>query len=252
MLREYQLLVIPGGFAYGDDVAAGKILANQLRLRLAEPILQFRDSGKLVLGICNGFQVLIKSGLLPGWENSAGDAQPATLALNQSGHFEDRWVHLAAGPGRCPFLAGVEAIELPVAHGEGRFVARDASVLNRLEREGQVVLRYVASPSERQRGSVGLEESPPRSPPWKGGASGRPSAESVADATRLEVPYPANPNGSERNVAGICDATGRVFGLMPHPERHADPLQHPRWTRRGGRAEGDGLAIFRNAVGYFA
>lgn len=211
LLDHYQVLVIPGGFTYGDDVAAGKVLALQLSHFLADALQRHRDTGKLILGICNGFQALLKAGLL-----LPPDSQglPATLTHNQSGKFEDRWITLQARPGRCPFLQGIDRMRVPVAHGEGRFTCRDGRVLPALEQAGQVVLRYY-------------------------GSAGKPGA------------YPVNPNGSEGDVAGICDTTGRALGLMPHPERHVLPTQHPRWTRLGLAAEGDGLALFRNAVAYF-
>jgi len=227
MLTEYQIMVVPGGFSYGDDVAAGKILANQLRIGFADHLRRFRDSDKLIIGICNGFQVLIKSGLLPGWDDSNGDVQPATLANNDSGKFEDRWIHMVAEPGRCVFLQGIERIDLPIAHGEGKFVCRDEPVLERLSSNGQIVLRYAASDS-----ASGPPPSALRPPP-------------------SPLPYPINPNGSQANIAGICDVTGRVFGLMPHPERHVDFTQHPQWTRRPRGTDGDGLAVFRNAVQFF-
>lgn len=226
-LAEYQILLVPGGFSYGDDIAAGKILASQLSHHLAEPLLAFRDSGKLILGICNGFQVLVKAGLLSGGANSNGtngSAQQLTLAYNDSGKFECRWIHLTADPGRCVFLRGIERMDLPIAHGEGKFVCRDSKVLQSLARSGQLVLRY-ARPGDSPR-----------------------SAESAAAEP---LPYPINPNGSESNIAGICDATGRVFGLMPHPERHVEVTQHPHWTRQK-RSTGDGLRVFENAVQYFA
>ena len=208
----YQILCIPGGFSYGDDVAAGRILGNQIRHHLQESLAEFKAAGKLVLGICNGFQVLIKSGLL-----LADDDQgpPATLTWNASGRYEDRWVELAATSHACVFLQGIESLYLPVAHAEGKFVARDAESLAALDRAGQLVLRY-------------------------------------GTAAELATAFPANPNGSQASVAGICDETGRVFGLMPHPERHIDPTHHPRWTREPGKSVGDGLCLFQNAVRYFA
>jgi phosphoribosylformylglycinamidine synthase len=211
LLQRYQILAIPGGFTYGDDVAAGKILANQMAHFLGDAIRRFRASDRLILGICNGFQALLKAGLLLPPDD---DGALATLALNSSGKFEDRWIHVAAQGERCPFLRGVSRLELPVAHGEGRFLCRQEWILQGLEQAGQIVLRYVD-------------------------AGGRPGG------------YPVNPNGSQGDIAGICDATGRVFGLMPHPERHVLPTQHPRWTRQGLAAEGEGLVIFRNAVRYF-
>jgi phosphoribosylformylglycinamidine synthase len=207
-LERFQVLTIPGGFSYGDDLGAGRILATRLGTVLVDALGRFRDRGGLVLGVCNGFQVLVKAGLLPGGPSAA----PATLTHNDSGRFEARWVRLVAAPGPCPFLDDDGPIELPVAHGEGKFVTADPSALSALEAAGQVVLRYAD-------------------------ADGRPTQS-----------YPENPNGSPGAVAGVCDPTGRVFGLMPHPERHVDPLHHPRWTRLGPRAEGDGLRLFRNAV----
>jgi phosphoribosylformylglycinamidine synthase subunit PurQ / glutaminase len=208
----YQILCIPGGFSYGDDVAAGRILGNQIRHHLKETLAEFKAAGKLVLGICNGFQVLIKSGVL-----LADDAQgqPATLTLNDSGRYEDRWVQLAVTGQAGVFLQGIESMYLPVAHAEGKFVARDADSLAALERAGQLALRY--------------------------GTAAEPA-----------TAFPANPNGSQASVAGVCDESGRVFGLMPHPERHIDPTHHPRWTREPRRSVGDGLRLFQNAVGYFA
>jgi phosphoribosylformylglycinamidine synthase len=211
LLQQYQVLVVPGGFTYGDDVAAGKILAMQLSHFLADALHQFRAADKLVLGICNGFQVLLKAGLLlqPDEEGPL-----ATLTHNTCGRFEDRWIHLAVKPGKCPFLKDIDKLYLPVAHGEGNFRAREQWLLPGLEQTGQVVLRYV-------------------------------------DAAGQAGAYPINPNGSQGEVAGICDPSGRVLGLMPHPERHILPTQHPQWTRRGLAAEGEGLKLFRNAVEYF-
>lgn len=211
-LERFAILTIPGGFSYGDDLGAGRILATRLGKVLEDALARFRDRGGLVLGICNGFQVLVRAGLLPG----ATGPGSATLTFNDSGHFESRWVRLLPTPGLSPFLTDDEPIELPVAHGEGKFVLADGAALAALEDAGQVVLRYVDD-------------------------DGRPTQD-----------YPANPNGSPGAVAGVCDPTGRVFGLMPHPERHVDPLHHPRWTRRGLAAEGDGLRIFRNAVAALA
>jgi phosphoribosylformylglycinamidine synthase len=211
-LMRYQVLAIPGGFTYGDDVAAGKILANELRHFLGEALQRFRDADRLILGICNGFQVLLKAGLiLPPDE----DGPVATLTNNASGKFEDRWIHLQAIPGQCPFLKGYQRFTLPVAHGEGNLIFRESWIAKGLEQSGQLCLRYVDS-------------------------EGRPG------------PYPINPNGSQADAAGLCDASGRVLGLMPHPERHVLPTQHPKWTRLGLAPEGEGLRLFRNAVQYFS
>lgn len=210
-LKNYQVLILPGGFSYGDDVAAGKILAVQLEHFLTDAIREFRDADKLILGICNGFQTILKAGLiLPPDE----DGPLATLAHNTSGRFEDRWVKLDVTPGNCVFLKGIQSLEVPVAHGEGNFICRKEWILQGLSQAGQVVLRY-----------AGLNGESPV--------------------------YPQNPNGSQGDIAGLSDATGRVLGLMPHPERNVLPTHNPHWTRHGLKAEGDGLAIFRNAVEYF-
>jgi phosphoribosylformylglycinamidine synthase len=212
LLDQFQILVIPGGFAYGDDVGAGKILASQLTHFLGERLHAFRDRGNLILGICNGFQALLKTGLLIPDDH---EGPRATLALNASRKFEDRWVHVRAFPSECIFLKGYdEPMYFPVAHAEGNFTTRDPNVLRDLEHSRLIVLRYV-------------------------GPSGEPGS------------YPLNPNGSEDGVAGVCDETGRVLGLMPHPERHVLPTQHPFWTRLGLAEEGDGLRLFRNAVSFF-
>ncbi|QVL32896.1 phosphoribosylformylglycinamidine synthase subunit PurQ [Telmatocola sphagniphila] len=211
-LQRFQILCVPGGFTYGDDVAAGKILATQLANFLGDALRKFRDAEKLILGICNGFQAILKAGLiLPPDE----DGPLATLGHNDSGKFEDRWIHLRVNPNKCVFLKGLESMHIPVAHGEGKFITRKQWILDGLKQAGQVVLTY----------------SHPNQP---------------------EAQYPANPNGSMGAVAGLCDATGRVLGLMPHPERHVLPTQHPQWTRLGLAQEGDGLPLFRNAVEYFA
>jgi len=203
-------MCVPGGFSYGDDVAAGRIFANQLRHHLSDSLQSFRDAGKLILGICNGFQVLIKSGLL---EPEGRVQQSATLTWNETGRYIDRWVQLRAASDRCVFLSGIETMYLPIAHAEGRFVAVDEATLEQFDAAGQLALRYAARNS--------------------------------SDANY-------NPNGAQRDVAGVCDPTGRVFGLMPHPERFIDRTHHPQWTRLPPRDDGDGLPVFQNAVRYFA
>ncbi|MFH1732991.1 MAG: phosphoribosylformylglycinamidine synthase I [Planctomycetota bacterium] len=215
LLGEHQILALPGGFSYGDDIASGKVLANELLQGLADQLKKFVDDGKLVIGICNGFQVLVKTGLLPG-PFGRDTKQTVTLTFNDSNKFEDRWVYLRADSGKSPFIKKGEMIYLPVAHGEGKFLAKDDATLDAVRSNGQVVFRYV-------------------------NAAGEAAQE-----------YPINPNGSADDVAGICDTTGRVLGLMPHPERHVLPTQHPRWTRDGLAGEGDGMRMFRNAVQYFA
>lgn len=212
-IAEFQILCVPGGFSYGDDIGAGRILGNILQHHLADALEQFHSAGKLIIGICNGFQILLKTKLL-----IAPDAigATATLALNASGKFEARWVRLKVEPGNCVFLQGIREMELPVAHAEGRFTTRDAAHFAKLETERRLVLRYKSASSKSS-----------------------------------DVVYPDNPNGAMGNVAGVCDASGRVFGLMPHPERFVEWTQHPRWTRDPRREAGDGLRVFQNAVRYF-
>jgi phosphoribosylformylglycinamidine synthase subunit PurQ / glutaminase len=215
-LAQYHILAIPGGFSYGDDIAAGKILANELRLKLGKELSQFVDEGKLIVGICNGFQVLVKAGLLPGFSRKTArtSSQQATLMTNDSGKFEDRWTHLKVG-GRCVWTRGMEGlVYFPVAHGEGKFVCKDSALLKRLQDHQQVVFRYCLP-------------------------DGRPAV------------YPDNPNGSAQDIAGITDPTGRILGLMPHPERHFLFTQHPYWTRlKPVKRYGDGAKIFQNAIQY--
>jgi phosphoribosylformylglycinamidine synthase len=227
-LFDYHILALPGGFSYGDDIASGKIFANELRHKLSAELKDFIRCGKLIIGICNGFQILVKSGFLPGNDSLS---QEASLIINDSGKFEDRWVYLreqrtedreqrvgdrgrrteGRGQSKCVWTKGVpDVIYLPVAHGEGKFVVKDKKVLSRINKGGQVVFRYCDS-------------------------RGNPCG------------YPDDPNGSLEHIAGICDATGRVFGLMPHPERHIHPSQHPRFS---GDKSGDGLKIFTNGVEY--
>lgn len=210
-LSGYQALVIPGGFSYGDDIHSGKVLAVELTSFLKEQMQEFVSAGKLVLGICNGFQVLVRTGLLP--YNEPGVVK-VTLAPNDSGHFECRWVDLLVEKSRCVFTRGLEGrvISCQVAHGEGKFFT-GPDTLSDVENRGLVVFRYA-------------------------GSDGLPTAA-----------YPANPNGSLNSIAGICDETGRIMGLMPHPERHVERHHHPNW-RRMQPGEPHGLPIFRNAVEY--
>ena len=227
-LLNYAFLVIPGGFSYGDDLGAGTLLAKNLTIHLGQQLQQFVDEGRPVLGICNGFQVLVKAGLLPGGEdegginqgvteeggiNQARTAGGATLTDNASAQFECRWVTLAAQASRCIFTRNIERpIELPVAHGAGQFVSRGNIAY--LQATRQIALTYVTD-------------------------------------SQNDVLYPANPNGSVGNVAGVCNTRGNVLGLMPHPERYVSSLQHP--LRRGATdGQGDGLLLFKNAYQYVA
>ena len=212
-LDDYQILAIPGGFTYGDDISAGKILANEMKYKLAESLQKFHGDGKLIIGICNGFQVLVKAGLLPTVDFEL--EQKVTLTNNNSAKFEDRWVYLKVNGETSIFTKDMpEKVYFPVAHAEGKFIPKDPSVLEALKQNKQIVFQYV-------------------------------------DKNGHSPEYPDNPNGSVDDIAGICDPSGRVLGLMPHPERHIDPTNNPRWTREGLNKEGHGVAIFRNAVQFF-
>jgi phosphoribosylformylglycinamidine synthase subunit PurQ / glutaminase len=206
LLEQFQILAFPGGFSYGDDIAAGKILANQIVHHLGDPLRKFIDAGKPVIGICNGFQVLVKTDLLPG-PLAGRMGQTATLTNNDSGRFVDRWVRLLPCQSKCIWTRDLGPIDLPIAHGEGKFVPADDAVRRALWDQGHVALVYDGE----------------------------------------------NPNGSVDNIAGVCDSTGLVLGLMPHPERHVDPLQHYAWSSHGNLpAEGEGLRFFKNAVSHVA
>jgi phosphoribosylformylglycinamidine synthase subunit PurQ / glutaminase len=210
-LADYHILIIPGGFTYGDDISAGRIMANDIRLKLGEDISRFVADGKLVMGICNGFQILVKTGILPGLAGSGASgrrAQPVTLTNNDSGKFECRWVYLKANnKSNCIFTKGIKGIYVPIAHGEGKLVAAPG-VLEKLN----IALQYTDED-------------------WN-----------------TEAGYPANPNGSVKDIAGICDASGRIFGMMPHPEDFIRWTQHPRATSEKPREDLYGLQIFTNAV----
>ena len=249
-----QILCIPGGFSYGDDVAAGRILANQIRHHLSDALHRFHAADKLILGICNGFQVLIKSGVL--LDDDPQEGPPATLAWNDSGRYEDRWVRLGVEGSKSVFLRGIEALDLPVAHAEGKFVTRSPELLQELDCEGQLVLRYrrldAGVPVERisNPSASGMRD---EGPGIRDQGPERAHSSLIPHPSSFPlVPYPDNPNGSTANVAGVCDETGRVLGLMPHPERYIDATQHPHWTRGRAHQPGDGFGVFRNAVEYFA
>lgn len=211
--NDYQVLAIPGGFSYADTLGAGRLLALDLKSFFAEQVRAFIDSGNPVIGICNGFQALVKSGLLPD-PTSNLQLPTSTLAFNASGHFECRWVTLAPQSQKCVWTRGLgESIQCPVAHGEGNFVLSDAVMLDTLRANDQITLTY-----------------------------------SRADGTPAQGNYPFNPNGSVADIAGICNPQGNVLGLMPHPEDHIYSYQHPRWTR--GKPGGLGLPLFENGVRY--
>lgn len=213
VMDDFAIVTVPGGFSYGDDIAAGVILAQRMIHDLTDPLRKLVERGGGVLGICNGFQALVKMGLLPG-----GDAGRdwVTVTFNDSARFEARWVRLEVCTKRSPFLCptGGEPrrfLEMPVEHAEGKVVTASDEAARRLEAAGQIAVRYV-------------------------------------DAEGRYDTYPANPNGSSAGIAGLCDPTGRVFGLMPHPDRAFEHTHHPQWTRRNPAGSPDGLTIFENAV----
>ena len=221
-LDDYAFLNLPGGFLDGDDMGSAKAGANRFlcadvresRERLFDQLLKFIRGGKLILGVCNGFQLMIKLGLLPAIQKQYA-SQSATLTHNDSGRFEDRWVYLKGNPqSPCVYTKDADILYLPVRHGEGKFIPQNSSVLRRIEEKNLHALQY-------------------------------------CDRTGLpSMAYPENPNGSINAIAGLCDETGRLFGLMPHPEAFLCGFNHPRWTREKQPDEGQGIAIFRNAVNF--
>ncbi len=227
-LRHYQVLALPGGFSYGDHISSAIALVTKIRSYLWQEVLRFIENDKLIIGICNGFQVLVKLGLLPAPDNRYGK-RVATLAYNGSSRFEDRWVRLTASPNQCVFTRGIERLYIPVAHGEGRFVSEPETV-DSLFRQEQVVFQYADK----------------NYAPAKGN-------------------FPDNPNASIRDIAGVTDPTGRIFGLMPHPERFLYLVNHPDYALlkekalREGKIKkaselpeaGEGRKIFENCVAYF-
>jgi len=221
-LEDHHILVFIGGFGWGDDHGAGVIQAVRFKTHLGDRILEFVGRGRLVLGICNGFQALVNMGLLPGFD---GDYLSRSVALinNECGNFRNQWVRLQVNPkSACVFTKGIVQADFPVRHGEGKLYAADA-VIQRLQEGQQIVLRYAR-----------------------------------ADGSPADGRFPYNPNGSVEDIAGICDPTGRIFGLMPHPEAYHDWTNHPDWprqreaARRSGEPYGTGdtvgIQLFRNAV----
>ncbi|MBN1425528.1 phosphoribosylformylglycinamidine synthase subunit PurQ [Candidatus Fermentibacteria bacterium] len=220
-INEFDVLALPGGFSFGDDLGAGKALANKLLhkrtasgVRFRDEIERFLGDGKFILGICNGFQILVKMGLLP--DTAGRGEQEVTLTLNERGRFEDRWCRCVASmPWRTPFLWGISAIELPVRHGEGKLVIRDEVVRHAILSQGLNCLTYCDD-------------------------AGRPTDE-----------YPHNPNGSQLACAGLTDSSGQILGMMPHPEAYLSVYNHPNWgsgTFDQSSEAGEGLAVFRNIV----
>jgi len=219
-LSDYNFLNLPGGFLDGDDLGSAKAGANRFlhapisgaNEMLIEELLKFINAGGLILGVCNGFQLMVKLGLLPALDGNF-TTQSTTLTFNDSGRFEDRWVYLKANAqSPCVFTRGIETVYYPVRHGEGKFVPQSDAVLEEIEKKNLVALQYCDK------------------------------------AGSMTMDYPANPNGSTHAIAAICNQTGRLFGLMPHPEAFLHRTNHPHWTREDLPEEGQGLAIFQNAV----
>lgn len=220
-LEDYEMLVFIGGFSWGDDHGAGVLEACKLKYKIGEQLKKFIKDRKLIIGICNGFQALVNLGLLPGFDGNYNSRKLA-LIFNNQGNFRNDWVHLKVKKSPCIFTKNIREIDLPIRHAEGKFYAKK-SVVEKLLNKKQVVLQYAK------------EDKP---------AKGE---------------FPHNPNGSLSDIAGVCDPTGRIFGLMPHPEAFNSFTNHPDWTRKKERLkrrekpiprEGEGLKIFRNAVGY--
>jgi len=208
VISDYNIIALPGGFSYGDDISAAKVLAAKISAHLMDDFKAALQRGVPIIGICNGFQVLVKTGLLPG-----PDTGEATLFFNDTYKFEDRWVVLKPGQTNCIFTDGMtEPVYLPIAHMEGKFVADDPDI-SRLETGNRVVFSYADNNGEKANGH-----------------------------------FPENPNGSMNDIAGITDSTGLILGMMPHPERYLDGTNHPGWSRVGLKPEGDGVALFKNAV----
>ena len=207
-LENYQIMMIPGGFSYGDHLGSGKVLANKFRYSLRKELKNFIEADKLILGVCNGFQILVKMGILPALDGELF-SQSVTITYNQSGQFESRWVSLKLSEkSPCVWTKGLQTpLDAPVRHGEGRFIVKDDATLQKLWDRNLVVYTY------------------------------NPNT------------YPNNPNGSTDGIAGICNESGLIFGMMPHPECHLIPQHHPQWTRQAN-PDTTGLVIFDNAVKY--
>ena len=229
-LDDYKILALGGGFSWGDDHGAGVVQALKLRNHLGDKLLSFVEKDRLVIGICNGFQTLVNLGLLPGFDNDYQD-RSTSITWNDCGNFRDQWVHLSFNKNSpCVFTKGIEMADYPVRHGEGKFIA-DKKVIDKLVSNNQVVLQY-----------------------------------SDKDGTRANNSFPLNPNGSMLDIAGICDSTGRIFGLMPHPEAYNHFTNHPDWTREKSKRKREskdnnigfdknitsGIKIFKNGVDYLS
>jgi phosphoribosylformylglycinamidine synthase subunit PurQ / glutaminase len=211
ILKNFQIIAFPGGFSFGDHIASGRVFANIIKNNLMDELSGFIDRGNLLIGICNGFQIIVKLGIIPDFDRT--NKQSVSLIENDSGNFENRWVHLKVFKNKSPWLNDINSIYLPVRHGEGKFVCSDET-LSEIIRNEQVVMRYV-----------------------------NPDSESVQ--------YPHNPNGSIDNIAGIINSQGNVFGLMPHPEASIFKENHPKWTEKRNLNDTLGLKIFENGINFF-
>ena len=222
-LSEFHIMAISGGFSFGDHLGSGRLLGNRLRFGIRDQVKKFVENGGLIIGICNGFQVLVKMGLLPG-DQLLSLKQTASLSLNDSGRYENRWVTLEFNQNsHCVWTKGIQRIRAPIRHGEGKFVTNDDKLLDKWSLTGQIVVRYV-----------------------------NPEDDFPSSSDDM-LPYPISPNASMRNIAGICDPTGQIFGLMPHPEAYHSTWLGATWTRELGNhnhGEGEGVVIFRNAVNH--
>ncbi|MGB0716964.1 MAG: phosphoribosylformylglycinamidine synthase I [Phycisphaerae bacterium] len=217
VLAGIDIVTLPGGFSYGDDLGGGVIFAERLVRDFSAPLRDHVERGGGIFGICNGFQILVRAGLLPGGDVGVDQV---TVTHNDSNHFEARWVKLQCEAQHCPFLRDETFIELPIEHAEGKVIAVDKATVDGLHEKGHIALRYVDADGNHDR-------------------------------------FPANPNGSIGGIAGLCDETGRIFGLMPHPDRHFHHQHHPAWTSRiqsnpSNAVAPDGLRIFKNAVAYWS
>ncbi len=215
-LNDFHILAFIGGFSFGDHLGAGTVFANRVKFGLRNQLEKFINDGKLIIGICNGFQTITRLGIVPAIDGLFN--QEVALQHNESGVFRDSWVTLKVEQkSNCIFTKGINILPVPIRHGEGKFMALNEEILKKLEENGHVAVRYAD--------------------PITGEATDK---------------FPLNPNGSQNQIAGICDKTGRVFGLMPHPEAYLSPYNHPHWTHQklNGTlpAEGLGLKIFLNAV----
>jgi phosphoribosylformylglycinamidine synthase subunit PurQ / glutaminase len=210
-LNNFQILAFPGGFSFGDHIASGKVFANIIKYNLFDEVRAFIEKDKLIIGICNGFQIITKLGIVPNIEGNY--KQNVSLTENDSGHFENRWVWVRNEQSISPWLNEIEALYLPVRHGEGKFIVREEETLNYFKKNKLTALKYFKPDS-------------------------------------FEVTYPFNPNGSVENIAGITNIKGNVFGLMPHPEAFIFPENHPHWTE-GNVEKNTGLKIFENGINYF-